>query len=44
MALLEHVDDIIIAGNAENEVRLLKVALSKKFKMKDIGPLKFSWG
>ena len=41
MALLVYVDDIIIARNDQTTMDTLKFALSKQFKMKDLGPLKY---
>lgn len=43
-ALLVYVDDIVIASNDEAAVNYLKVALSKRFKMKDLGSLKYFLG
>lgn len=37
-------DDIIVAGNDDNDVLSLKSTLNKRFKMKDLGPLKFFLG
>lgn len=44
LALLVYVDDIIIISNALEEVRLFKVFLNEKFKLKDLGNLKFFLG
>ena len=41
MALLVYVDDIIIARNDQTTMDTLKFALSKQFKMKDLGPLMY---
>ena len=44
IALLVYVDDIIIASNDELAVQKLKSNLDAKFKLKDLGPLRFcSW-
>ena len=44
LALLVYVDDIIIASNDQAAVDNLKSALSKRFKMKDLGALKYFLG
>ena len=44
LALLIYVDDIIIASNDQLVVDTLKHALNCKFKMKDLGPLKYFLG
>ena len=44
LALLVYVDDIIIASNNDAAVSELKQALSKRFKMRDLGPLKYFLG
>ena len=44
LAILVHVDDIIVVSNNQQAVETLKVALNKQFKMKDLSPLKFFLG
>ena len=44
LTLLIYVDDIIIASNNQAAVNELKVTLNNKFKMKDLGPLKYFLG
>ncbi|KAL5579567.1 hypothetical protein UlMin_012009 [Ulmus minor] len=44
IALLVYVDDIIIASNDELAVQKLKSNLDAKFKLKDLGPLRFFLG
>ena len=44
LALLIFVDDIIIASNDQLVVDTLKHALNCKFKMKDLGPLRYFLG
>ena len=44
LAFLVFVDDIIIASNDQIVVDTLKFVLSKRFKMKDLGPLKYFMG
>ncbi|RVW26427.1 Retrovirus-related Pol polyprotein from transposon RE1 [Vitis vinifera] len=44
LALLIYVDDIIIASNDRLAVDTLKHALNCKFKMKDLGPLRYFLG
>ncbi|XP_040987725.1 uncharacterized mitochondrial protein AtMg00810-like [Juglans microcarpa x Juglans regia] len=43
-ALLVYVDDIIIGGNSQREIDLLKAHLHGKFKIKKLGPLKYFLG
>lgn len=40
MGLLFYVDDIIVTGNAEDEIDQLKLILGHQFAMKDLGELK----
>jgi hypothetical protein len=44
VALLVYVDDIIIASNDASAVSQLTTYLNTKFKLKDLGPLKFFLG
>ena len=44
MALLVYVDDIIIASNDHLDVHHLKFVLNARFKMKDLGPLRYFLG
>jgi hypothetical protein len=44
IALLVYVDDIVIASNDSVAVSQLIVVLNDKFKLKDLGPLKFFLG
>ena len=44
IALLVYVDDIIIASNNEEAVKDLKSRLEKRFKLKDLGSLRFFLG
>lgn len=44
IALLVYVDDILIASNDMEYVNSLKNLLDQKFKLKDLGPLKFFLG
>lgn len=41
MALLVYVDDIVIATNNEKEASDLKIFLDCKFRLKDLGELKY---
>ena len=41
IALLVYVDDIVIASNNDKSVENLKVLLDKRFKLKDLGQLKY---
>ena len=41
MALLVYIVDILIASNDPQAVADLKVVLDKKFKLKDLGSLKY---
>lgn len=38
--LLIYVDDLLICGKNQNEIKRIKVLLSEKFKMKDLGQIK----
>lgn len=42
--ILVYVDDIIITGNAHDEIQSLKKILSLEFAMKDLGELKYFLG
>lgn len=42
--LLAYADDMIVVGNSYRDVSLVKEALSKKFEMKDLGPLQYFLG
>ncbi|XP_042983373.1 uncharacterized mitochondrial protein AtMg00810-like [Carya illinoinensis] len=44
IALLVYVDDILIASNDMNAIEELKLFLDSKFKLKDLGPLKYFLG
>jgi len=44
IALLVYVDDIILAGNDKEEIELVKEALNKTFKIKDLGDLRYFLG
>lgn len=41
MAILVYVDDLIIAGNDETQIQVFKQLLHSKFKLKDLGLLKY---
>ena len=42
--LIVYVDDIVLTGNHEVEMRRLKMLLSKQFEIKDLGHLKYFLG
>ncbi|GJR83506.1 putative RNA-directed DNA polymerase [Tanacetum coccineum] len=42
--LLVYVDDLVITGNSETEIENTKSFLNKKFKIKDLGELKYFLG
>lgn len=42
--LLVYVDDLVITGNSESEIESFKVFLKNKFKIKDLGELKYFLG
>ena len=44
MALLVYVDDVLIASNDKDKVDQFKLLLDQKFKLKDLGDLKFFLG
>ena len=44
IALLVYVDDVLIASNDKDKVDQFKVLLDQKFKLKDLGDLKFFLG
>ena len=44
MALLVYTDDTLIASNDPQVIADLKVVLDKKFKLKDLGSLKYFLG
>ncbi|XP_042974640.1 uncharacterized mitochondrial protein AtMg00810-like [Carya illinoinensis] len=44
IALLVHVDDIIVAGNCSTTITALKSFLNSQFKIKDLGPLCYFLG
>lgn len=41
IALIVYVDDIIVIGNDESEVKLLKTQLAKEFEIKDLGQFRY---
>ncbi|GJV74046.1 heat shock 70 kDa protein 16 [Tanacetum coccineum] len=44
IAILAHVDDIVISGNNEHEIDKFKKFLSSKFMIKELGLLKYFFG
>nr|GEU72821.1 ribonuclease H-like domain-containing protein [Tanacetum cinerariifolium] len=44
IALLVYVDDIVVTGNCVDEINKFKVFLKSKFKIKDLGQLKYFLG
>ena len=44
MVLLVYVDDVLIACNDKEEVDQFKVLLDQKFKLKDLGDLRYFLG
>lgn len=44
VALLVYVDDIVLTGNDELELEKCKLLLASKFKIKDLGKLKYFLG
>ena len=44
MVLLVYVDDVLVACNDKDEIRKFKVMLDEKFKLKDLGDLKYFLG
>ncbi|GJQ90773.1 ribonuclease H-like domain-containing protein [Tanacetum coccineum] len=44
ISLLIYVDDIAVTGNCVNKIDKFKVFLKSKFKIKDLGPLKYFLG
>ena len=44
MVLLVYVDDVLIACNEKTEIDRFKVVLDDKFKLKDLGDLKYFLG
>ncbi|XP_059654609.1 uncharacterized mitochondrial protein AtMg00810-like [Cornus florida] len=43
-ALIVYVDDMVVTGNYLEEIKALKKYLSREFKMKDLGPLRYFLG
>ena len=44
MVLLAYVDDVLVAYNDKDEIGKFKVILDEKFKLKDLGDLKYFLG
>ena len=44
IVLLVYVDDVLIASNDQNRVEDFKVLLDQKFKLKDLGELRYFLG
>jgi len=44
LALLIYMDDVILAGNNLQDIENTKLFLSKQFKLKDLGQLKYFLG
>ena len=44
MVLLVYVDDVLIACNDKGEIDKFKVLLDQKFKLKDLGDLRYFIG
>ena len=44
IALIVYVDDMVVTGNDPKEKKALQIYLSREFKMKDLGHLKFFLG
>lgn len=42
--ILLYIDDMVITGNNEAEIKNLKAFLSSQFRIKDLGPLKYFLG
>ena len=42
--LIVYVDDLVITGNSESEIECFKTFLKNKFKIKDLGELKYFLG
>lgn len=42
--LIVYVDDIVLTGNHDEEIKRLKLLLSKEFEIKDLGPLRYFLG
>lgn len=44
MALIVYVDDIVVTGNDESEIKDLQSRLAKEFEIKDVGFLTYFLG
>lgn len=42
--LIVHVDDIVLTGNHQGEIRRLKILLSNEFEIKEMGHLRYLLG